>query len=464
MRYISLLLMLLCANLIDAQVTILCENSEYAGQRLEFFSPKDPVTAEKEFAFALEFDSFGKSSATVNYGSSSNVFCDFGIYRGRLLIEPNTSLELKLPPLRQKSFADEKNPYFMPIAFWFATADPRQTNNLISDFDVQLNQLTDKYFNQLYFRQSRKIYDSLLYFLDKKFDAPASDAFQFHKKMKLKMVEAEAFRIKPEDYSQLFSDIKPEYWLRPAFTELFAKTFGGQLSFEAKTLNGTEIRKAVNSSNESFLLDHLQSKYNIHGEMAQLALLKMLHDAFYSEDFSKMAIQQMVKSERFGKSKTALIKTTAKNILEKLSHLQPGTLAAPICLKTIDGQSVCTNSNKTKFKYLVFADTEMSVCREQLKNIKPLLDKFGKHLEIFVILRNTNAAAMKKYLADNNIGGVKLVDETGKHIEEYNVKSYPQCFFLDENHRIKFEAAKAPMDGFEQQFRAFLQRELFERQ
>ncbi len=92
------------------------------------------------------------------------------------------------------------------------------------------------------------------------------------------------------------------------------------------------------------------------------------------------------------------------------------------------------------------------------------MEKFEKNLEIFVILRNTSAAAMKKYLSEDKIGGVKLLDETGKYIEEYNVKSYPQCFLLDENHRMKFEAAKAPLDGFEQQFGTFLQRELFERQ
>ncbi len=361
MRFIFLLFgLFFYANLVDAEVIIHCENKEYAGQRLEFFSPADPVTAEKELAFTLEFDQSGKSRTTVNCSNALNVFCEFGIYHGMLLIEPNSTLELKLPPIRRKSFADEKNPYFMPVSFWFVTTNPQQANNLISDFDIQLNQLTDKYFDQLYFRQSRKIYDSLLYFLNKKFDSPASEAFQFHKKMKLKMVEAEAFRLKPEDYSQIFSGIKPEYWLRPSFTELFGKTFGGQLSFEAKTLKGADIRKAVNSSNVSFLLDHVKSKYNISGEIAELALVKMLHDAFYSGDFSKAAIQQMVKSERFTKSKTTLINTTAKNISAKLSHLQPGTLAAPVCLKTIAGLSVCTNTNKTKFKYLVFADTEMS--------------------------------------------------------------------------------------------------------
>jgi hypothetical protein len=35
---------------------------------------------------------------------------------------------------------------------------------------------------------------------------------------------------------------------------------------------------------------------------------------------------------------------------------------------------------------------------------------------------------------------------------------------LDEKHQLEFTNTKAPLDGFEQQFGGFLQRELFERQ
>ena len=31
-----------------------------------------------------------------------------------------------MPPLREKSFADEKNPFFEPVAFWFNTEEKGQ--------------------------------------------------------------------------------------------------------------------------------------------------------------------------------------------------------------------------------------------------------------------------------------------------------------------------------------------------
>jgi translation initiation factor 2 beta subunit (eIF-2beta)/eIF-5 len=282
--------------------------------------------------------------------------------------------------------------------------------------------------------------------------------------MKLKMVETEVFRIKPESYAEIFSGIKSGYWLFPSFTELFDKTFSAHLSFKAKSVKGDELRAAVNRSDYAFLSKHLKTNFNIEGEIADLVLLKMLYDAFFSGDFQKDAVQKLVALNRFTNHKNEIIKTTALNILEKFNHLQKGKEAPPICLQSIDGHKMCTNTNKQKFKYLVFADTEMIICREQLKQVSAIGKKFEKHLEIFVILKNTDRVEMKKFLSENKIGGIQLVDETNLFIREYNVKSFPQCFLLDENHNLEFVTTQAPLDGFEQQFGSFLQRELFERQ
>ena len=445
-----------------ASVTIQCDNPKYAGGKLEFYSYSDPISLATKFVFSLDFDKTGKCLKEVEIQTTSFVYCDFGIYRGMLFVEPNQEIVLQLPPVREKAFADQKNPYFEPVSFWFAIDNKQQLNNLVSNFTNRLNQLTDKYFDQLYFRQSKQIYDSVVYFIDKEFAANQSVSFQFHKIMSLKMVEVDAFRLKPEDYSVLFSGIKPQFWLHPAFTDLFDKTFTGQLSFEVKSVKGGEIRKAVNQGNIPFLIEYTKTKFKVADEMAELALLKMLHDAFYSGDFSKSAIQQTVKSTRFTSHQNKNIREAALNISEKITHLQPGSTAPAICLKNLEGQKTCTNQNANKYKYLIFADTEMAVCREHLKYLSAIQQKYAKTLEIFIVLRKTDATQMKKFFAENEVPGIKLIDETSEFINLYKIKSFPQCFLLDQNHKVKFVASKAPLDGFEQQFGALLQNERIE--
>jgi hypothetical protein len=447
-----------------AAVTIQCDNAKYAGQKLEFYSYSDPISSATKLVFSLEFDKNGKCTKPVETQTTDFVFCDFGVYRGMLFLEPDQILKLQLPPVREKSFADQKNPYFEPVSFWFATENKQQLTNLISDFTNQLNQLTDKYFDQLYFRQSKAVYDSLVYFIDKKFGSIKNESFVNHKFLSLKMVEADAFRLKPEDYSAIFNGVKQQFWLHPAFTDIFDKTFKGQLSFEAKSVKDDEIRKSVNQGNISFLVDYTKTKFKIANDIAELALLKMLHDAFYSGDFDKSAIQKMVQSTRFTSHKNQIVREAAKNISGKITFLQTGSVAPTICLKNIEGQKTCTNQNNKKYKYIIFADTEMVVCREHLKYLPTIQQKFEKHLEIYVVLRNTGMSEMKKFLSENNVPGVKLIDENNEFIELYKVRSFPQCYLLDENHIVKSTAAKAPLDGFEQQFGSFIQQELFQRQ
>lgn len=463
-RLLLIASLILLTELVIGSVTISCDNPVYAGKKLDFFGYSDPVTTDKVFVFSLEFDENGKCTKTIENKETTFIFCDFGIYRGMLFLEHGQNVILELPPFREKSFADQKNPYFIPVSFWFTTENKKQLNNQISDFSIKLNQLTDKYFNQLYFRQSKVIFDSVAFTIEMEFGHIASEPFQFHKKLTMKMIDSEIFRLKPENYAEIFSGIKPAFWLRPAFIEILDKTFSGYLSFEAKKIKGDDILSAVNNSNINYLADHINTKFKITGEIAGIVLLKLLHDAFYSGDFSKEAIQEMVNSERFIKSKNELIKTTANNIINKFTHLQQGSLAPAICLKTIEGKNVCSNTNNEKFKFVVFADTEMVVCREHLKYLEVIQQKFEKHLEIFIILRKTNLTEMKKFLNENKVPGIKLIDEDNEFIELYKVKSFPQSFLLNKKHRVQFIATKSPLDGFEQQFRLFLQRELFEQQ
>ncbi len=459
-----LLLLISLFYFAEGSTVIQCENIEYAGKKLDFFQYSDPITKKAKLVFSLEFDNNGKCKTSVNNKTTIYTFCDFGVYRGMLFIESGETLELRLPPLHEKSFADQKNPYFSPVAFWFKTKNDTQINNKISDFTIKYNQLTDKFFNEIYFRQSKEIYDSVVFLLDKEFGDIKSETFSFHKKMKLKMVEVEAFRKKPEQFSDLFSDIKSQFWLHPSFIDLFDKTFDDQLSFSVKSVNGENIQTAVNSANIQELQNLVKTRYNISGEITELIILKLLHDAFYSNDFSKSSILKMVKSGQFTKNSNKIIRQAALNISAKFTHLQKGTLAPVICLKNLDGQQVCTDKDTEKFKYIIFADTEMIVCREQLKYLTNIEQRFKKHLEIFVVLRKTEATEMKNFLVENKIAGIKLIDENHKFIDSYNVKSFPQCFLLDEHHKVQFVATKAPLDDFEKQFGTFLQNELFMRQ
>ncbi|WP_340113435.1 TlpA family protein disulfide reductase [Maribellus mangrovi] len=453
------------SNAIQAATTkISCVNTDYAGKTLVFYQPEDPVTNYKIEAFSLKFDSDGKCNTDIDISKSSYFYTEFGIYRGMLLAKPGEIMTLKLPPLREKSFAEEKNPYFQPVSFWFITENGNQLTDKISEFDQQLNALIDTNFKKLYLQQSQAVFDSVQTQINNLVPASAPLTLIYHKQLKLKLAEADIFQLRPEAYSSVFNNIGPDYWLQPAFMEALNKTFDQQLSFSAQAIGGNKIREAVASKNLQALTDFVENKYHTTGQTSEIVLLKLLHDGYYSKEFSQAAIMELIENQRFTKNQNTLIKTTAKNILDKLSFLATGSTAPAICLDDLDGTKICTNDKKDKFKYLIFADVETMVSKEHLKYLSRLDELFSKHLEIFVILRNTETETAQKFFGENDVPAQVLLDKDRTYIEQYRIRSFPQCVLLDEQHRVVFDFAKAPLDGFEQQFGAYLQKELFMRQ
>ena len=444
--------------------TVRCSNPEYSGKKLVFFKLADPISGEKELAFTLQFNAEGKCTANITNKTTIYAFCDFGIYHGMLLIEPNKTIELKLPPFREKSFANQKNPYFSPIDFWFISEDKNQVTNKLSEFDQQLSALTNKYFNELYFQQSKTVFDSVLVQLELDFPETTPASFELHKKLKIQFIKSDIFRLRPEEYSVVFEDIKPVYWIHETFVALFEKTFDNQLSFSAKAIGGKKISEAVHKEDIKTLLKFVQTKYKVSGKMSELVLLKMLHDGFYSGYFSQAAIKKIVAASTFAKNNNAEIKLAAENILAKFSFLQKGSVAPKICLNDLKGQFQCTNQDETKFKYIVFADAETIVCQEHLKYLSRINELFSKYLDIFVVLNDTDKKGIETFFTENQLPSVQLIDLENKYISEFKVRSFPMCLLLNEKHQMVFTNTSAPLDGFEQQFGTYLRNELFMRQ
>jgi len=436
--------------------TIRCSDAAYAGKKLIFGSPSDPVTNEVIGVFTLNFDANGKSSVAVKLSQTTYVFCDFGVYRGMLFLEPGDDIVLKLPPFREKSFAEQKNPYFSPVDFWFVSESGQQLTDKISKFEQQFNTLVEQHFNQLYIRQSKVVFDSIKTQLNQIVPVAANKVLQQHKKMEQEVLAADIFRKRPEAYSAVFNTVASSYWLYPAFIMCFNKTFDKQLSFSALSIKGAAVKKAVETQNLSALAAFVEKKYKVSGEMADLVLLKLLHDGFYSGEFSQQVIANMVASGRFTKNRNRLIRETSENITRKFTFLQKGSPAPVFCLLDLGGKKVCSNAEKSKFKYIVFADVDTRVCREHLKYLQLIDKSFNKSLKIYIVLRDTEKGKINNFFNANIIPGEKLQDKENQMAEKYKVCSYPQCFLLDKYHRVVLKNAKAPLDGFQKQFGTIL--------
>ncbi|MBK6283372.1 MAG: hypothetical protein IPF54_12610 [Draconibacterium sp.] len=72
---------------------------------------------------------------TIETQTTDFVFCDFGIYRGILFIEPNQTIKLQLPP-REKSLPNRKT--LISNRFRFGLP-PKINNNSTTKFLILLH-------------------------------------------------------------------------------------------------------------------------------------------------------------------------------------------------------------------------------------------------------------------------------------------------------------------------------------
>jgi peroxiredoxin len=224
------------------------------------------------------------------------------------------------------------------------------------------------------------------------------------------------------------------------------------LSTESKSTSGPKIRQWIYKENIPELVKWVEGFTSTAPPLSDLILLKMLHDAFYSGEFRKPAILHMLSSDYFKGNSQPEIRIVAREVELKLNFLQRGTAAPEICLPDISNKTFCSASNSKTFLYVLFADLEIPVCREQVKYLKTMAEKTGSNLQILVVATASEKVSTGDFISKYQVPGIIVTDTENAAGKKYRVRSYPSAFLLDKGHKVILAPAKTPLDGFEFQF------------
>jgi len=431
------------------------EAAGWAGHTLEFMILTDPVTLGAKQLFSLSPDEKGAFSCHVEVTEPLYCYADFGVYRGKLILVPGQNMKVALPPFRDKSFEERKNPYFEPVETWLVveTKDPMNLTNTIGRFDQHFHQVTNRYFNQIYLRQMKSYLDTVTFQLDRVFAGYADPYFRLYRMAKLKSLEADLLRNGREKTAAAFRDLAPAGFMNPGVTAFLNRLFVNTLSVESKAPAGNRIKQWVGRRNTAELLAWTAGFTSVDSPLTEMLLLKMLHDAFYSGEFPKEAILEMVRSGRFTEEAGPLVGRTAREVAAKLSFLLPGSKAPVICLPEAGDGWYCSTSCTAPYQYVLFADLEVPIGREQVKYLSAMLEKTGSRVSLLLVLLPSARFDIPGFLRDNPVPGTIVMDYSNQVTgRTWQVRAYPSAFLLDREHRVVLAPARTPLDGFEFQF------------
>lgn len=434
---------------------------EYAGSKIVFQKQTDPISGSTDTTFILKIGPQGRILTDINIQEPLYCFAEFDIYLLKLMLVPGDSLRIKLPPRKPKSFEESKNPYFKPVETWVLSQSKNYShlNSLFARFDQKYYNLNDKYFNQLYYTRQEKYLDSVVFHLEKEFGSEKNLVFIAHKKLMLKSIETGIMREGREKLMSDFESLTYSAWLLPSFSDLLERLFSQTWSTESKRPQGRELKSLVAGRKISELRNWTVHFTGINKPLTDLILLKLLHDAYYSGEFQKSAILDMLQSDLFMTNKVGLVIRTAKEIHKKLSFLLPGTPAPEICLPLIGNGIYCSKESKKSMQYILFADLEIPVCQEHVKYLPTLHDKIGDYVDILLILRPSSKMNQAEFIKQYNIpGNVVLDTQDDIFSRKFKIRAFPSAFLVDRNHSVVLSPARTPLDGFEFQIESIKRR------
>ncbi|MBN1819988.1 MAG: hypothetical protein JW833_04705 [Prolixibacteraceae bacterium] len=419
----------------------------------------DPVTKNEKEIFRIKVGEDGSFSEKVETNEILYCHSDFGVYTGMLIIEPESDLKLKLPPFREKTALESKNPYFKPILIWLQIESNKkdEANQIVSRLEGSYNQLTSKYFNQLFYQRSTAYLDTVKNKLQGEFGNYQNPVIRNQLAFKLKILESD---VNQANQKKVFQGVNPAdfLYLNPAFSDLLNLVFENRLKFEANSIKGKELNAAVGKGDIGFIKKYFRENYHLESGLADLVLLKLFYDGYYSNQFDKSAIISILDDHHFSENEKKYIQELTLAVKEKLLFLSPGTLAPVICLKNTEGIQQCSDKIKS-YEYIIFADPEMLVCREHLKYLKTVSEKFN-NIEFFIVLKYSEKADSKTFITENEIPGIIVWEnQTNNFAEVYKIRSYPSAFLLNNKHEVVLAPAKNPLDGFELEFAGLLRNE-----
>jgi peroxiredoxin len=117
--------------------------------------------------------------------------------------------------------------------------------------------------------------------------------------------------------------------------------------------------------------------------------------------------------------------------------LKPGTPAPEFVLNDINGNAVKMSQFRGKTVVLIFWASWCPDCRAEVPALKELQAKTDPKKVVFVsISSDRTVEAWKKYVAENEMGGVQLYKDKSKVSEDYHVKWIPSQYVIGPDGKV----------------------------
>jgi len=404
---------------------------------LDYLSYKDSLIAStsvlQDSTFELKFDCTKIEKIVLKAHKNQGV----------LYIQPNAEYNVTVP---DRDPYNAYRPFGNQIEIGFFDLAKNDINYKILEFNQWKNNFLAVNFS-LKSTKTREFSDSLDVFkksVQTYYETDTSSFFKTYVRYSIAAIDDINFFGSRSHYEKFEFYLKdfPVAYENEMYMKYFSIFYKNSIGRFPMTLN-TKVYKSVIRSSPSSLLSAMGEEYSLKNlRIRELAMIQTLSEIYYDKNFPKtnvLSILDSISSFSLFKAHASI----ARNILERLTVLTPGTKAPNFNLGIKD--SISLNNFQNKFIYIQFIDPSSVESMKEFELLRPMYLKYKKYFEFITVYDSTvNVSKEQRNYLSKLPWMITPVGSLNDVFAKYQIKSFPQYVLIDNTGIISSIPALGP--------------------
>lgn len=374
-------------------------HSSYAGKVIQVSFASDYITNIKQKETQDTIDADGNFELNFQSDFTQPVFLNIGSVAGELYVEPNSEYNITVPEIELAY--DYKNGAELYVNIGLIGADSTELNALIFDYQEQYNKLFYQEDGRYLSRATMfKYADSLQQICYLRYAKIKNQYFKNYVFYSIASINASVSR--GENY--LIGNYilnKEILYNHYEYMNFFNACFKGYLNTIA-VRKGRTIYNIINTKGDYKLLDDFLKEDNFlkKDSLRELVMMKNLWDFYFSADFDKYAIKNIL-SQLNLKTKISEHKQITTTMLAYFNNLQVGQEAPMFSAVAANKGIASLSAYKGKWIYLNFFSTRNVESLKEMTKIAALKKKYGDKVAFVSVCVDDSLNAFINYVRSN---------------------------------------------------------------
>ncbi len=466
MKYFFTSIFILLITTIFASTSVIKGSAKsFAGKEIILYTYSDYITQTQKSLGYTNVLKDGSFNFEFDVNETSKVFIKIEDKTTWFFVEPGAVYNLSLSYQKE---ANKGRIYDKRLSLKFSFPAPTELNQQIKKFNKKYDIFFDENY-ELFVKRDRSVIPKIKTFkevatkdamqngsvflnnyvsytiasLENKIDIP------YNTKNNIKNQK----NVKVELFLEYLKD-KPILYNNPEYINLFRAFFKDEIKELTLNVSGLDITKAINEKNSLKALNLALSKYPFleNDEFKGLFLLHGLEelssDKYFNQSNLLNILNNVAKSSKYPKQQII-----AKNIVNTITKevLKEGSTAPLFSLKNVKGEAISISSFKGKHLYINFWANWSIPSQKEMKIMEMMYKKYKGKIEFISICTDNEMSKMQSFLKSNSTYNWTFLhaDSKSNVVKDYNVRTLPLYFLIDDNLKIMQAPAARPGGAME---------------